>query len=328
MDATFQVSPSSEDASCATFAPGSFEPDKRAIHHPFATQQVHREAFWRDRPAAVASAIQLGRWWSTDRDSSVHIAPIEAAHVTLEIALSSTMGHIIHDGCLIVDGRIPAGTVQMTPPGVGARAAFLSACDLLHLFVPVDTFLAMDCEARGYEKVGSAFDLKPRNDPMIDRLARAIVDSADLDPAIRSVYLEGLSLALLARVIAGRKRPTELGASAKRGLVAWRLRRVLAYIDDNLAEPLRLAELASAAGLSRMHFAAQFRAATGFAPHEFVMRRRVERAKQLLATSREPLVGVALDVGFQTQAHFSTVFRRYANDTPARFRQQRRLCAS
>ena len=67
-------------------------------------------------------------------------------------------------------------------------------------------------------------------------------------------------------------------------------------------------------------FAAQFRAATGHRPHEYLLFRRTERAKELLRTAM-PIVEVALTVGFQAQSHFTTVFRRLTGDTPARWRR-------
>ena len=69
-----------------------------------------------------------------------------------------------------------------------------------------------------------------------------------------------------------------------------------------------------------MHFAAQFRIATGFRPHEYLLRKRIERACDLLVTSDASLVDIALSVGFQTQAHFTTVFKRFMGETPHRWR--------
>ena len=99
------------------------------------------------------------------------------------------------------------------------------------------------------------------------------------------------------------------------------MKRVIAYIDANLESTITLADLAGVVGLSRMHFAAQFRAATGLRPHEFLLRRRIDHARHLLAEPRARLVEVALSVGFQTQAHFTTVFKRIVGETPNRWRQ-------
>ncbi len=107
------------------------------------------------------------------------------------------------------------------------------------------------------------------------------------------------------------------------GLVAWRLKRVLAFMEAQYGETVTLADMARIAGLSRMHFAAQFRISTGAKPHEYLLRLRVERAQKIMLESDEPLAQVALSVGFQTQAHFTTVFRRFASTTPHRWRSER-----
>jgi AraC-like DNA-binding protein len=104
------------------------------------------------------------------------------------------------------------------------------------------------------------------------------------------------------------------------GLTKWRLMRVLRYIDQHIREPITLATLAEVAGLSRMYFAAQFRAATGCRPHECVLRKKIERAQRMLLETSESLASIALDIGFQSQAHFSTVFKRFAGVSPYQWR--------
>src|SRR5262249_12523918 len=105
-----------------------------------------------------------------------------------------------------------------------------------------------------------------------------------------------------------------------RSLQKWRLKRVLQYVDENIGAKITLQDLSVVAGLSRMHFAAQFRAAMGLRPHEYLLKRRIERAEELLKQAQVSLVDVALTVGFQTQAHFTTVFKRFAGDTPYQWR--------
>jgi AraC family transcriptional regulator len=112
----------------------------------------------------------------------------------------------------------------------------------------------------------------------------------------------------------------ELRRRQVQGLQKWRLKRVVEYVDLHLSAKMTLAELAEVAGLSRMHFASQFRAATNLRPHEFVLRRRVLRAQELLQNTTTPIVEIALTVGFQTQAHFTTIFKRFVGSTPNRWR--------
>lgn len=105
-------------------------------------------------------------------------------------------------------------------------------------------------------------------------------------------------------------------------LPLWRLRLATAYIEANLGSPVRLEDVARATGLTRMHFAAQFRAATGVRPHDYLLHRRIERAKILLLRMETTVVDVALEVGFRSHAHFSTVFKRLAGDRPSQWRQR------
>ena len=105
-------------------------------------------------------------------------------------------------------------------------------------------------------------------------------------------------------------------------LAPWRLRRATDYIDAHLGEKISLADVASASGLSRMHFAALFRASTGLRPLKYVQRRRIEHAQETLANSDMPVVDIALSVGFQSQAHFSTVFKRLVGESPVRWRRR------
>jgi AraC family transcriptional regulator len=110
------------------------------------------------------------------------------------------------------------------------------------------------------------------------------------------------------------------GGRQVRALQKWRLKRVVEYVDIHLSDKVSLMDLAAIAGLSRMHFASQFRVATGLRPHEFLLRRRIRRAEDLLRNSTTAIVEIALAVGFQTQAHFTTAFKRFVGCTPRQWR--------
>jgi AraC-like DNA-binding protein len=114
----------------------------------------------------------------------------------------------------------------------------------------------------------------------------------------------------------------EVGATQRqiRALQKWRLKRVVEYVENHLSEKNALSDLAAIAGLSRMHFASQFRKATGLRPHEFLLRRRIQRAEELLRNTTMPIAEISLTVGFQTHAHLTTVFKRFAGCTPRRWR--------
>lgn len=185
------------------------------------------------------------------------------------------------------------------------------------------------------------------SDPVVRRLSQALEAAERGERDHGGLYADAMRLAILARLLgtparmeaatdgmpgAGTEGPGLLREAPapqdepvarrrlKSGLPKWRLKRVTAYVEENLGESVTLAGMAEAAGLSRMHFAAQFRIATGLRPHDYLLRQRIERAQAMLLETRDPLVEIALAVGFQTQAHFTTVFRRFVGDTPYQWR--------
>ena len=170
-----------------------------------------------------------------------------------------------------------------------------------------------------------------KSDPVVERLTRALTAAQRSEAEDRDLYADALRLAIYARLSSVQRSGGSDGADPQHrpaasrhpgpgGLPMWRLKRTIAHIDANLGERVSLADMAAAAGLSRMHFAAQFRIATGARPHDFLLRRRIERAQQLLAETDSSIVEIALAVGFQTQAHFTTTFRRLVGSTPYQWR--------
>jgi AraC-like DNA-binding protein len=103
-------------------------------------------------------------------------------------------------------------------------------------------------------------------------------------------------------------------------LPIWKLRRVRDFIEENLFHPIYLSELSEIAGLSRMHFAAQFRAATGQTPHAYLLQRKIERAQTLLSDQTLSVADVASIVGFKNKAHFASAFKKIVGEPPSRWR--------
>jgi AraC family transcriptional regulator len=111
-----------------------------------------------------------------------------------------------------------------------------------------------------------------------------------------------------------------LPAAVRGGLPPHKLQKVLSYIDEKLAEPVGVRELASQVHMSPFHFARRFKQAVGTPPHAYITQVRIERAKRLLSTTSLPLIEVATRVGYRTQAHFTGVFHRYVGTTPRAYR--------
>jgi AraC family transcriptional regulator len=102
------------------------------------------------------------------------------------------------------------------------------------------------------------------------------------------------------------------------------LRSIEEYIDLHLEKDLSVGELASHLEISTSYFARSFRSSVGLAPHAYVMRRRLLRAQELLASTELPLTDIALATGFADQSHFSRRFHQMTGIPPRTFRLQNR----
>ena len=108
----------------------------------------------------------------------------------------------------------------------------------------------------------------------------------------------------------------------KGGMAPRVLRRVVEFMYTNMDKQIALKDLADCAGLSLSHFSLQFRASTNQSPHQYMIRLRIERSKELLANSSLSVLDVGLEVGFRNQQHFATVFRNSVGVPPSVYRTQ------
>lgn len=291
---------------------------------------IHDELRWRqpgglDRLATGQSKILVSRWRGMDAGTHEVTAESGDSHHMIAIALRHMDVAFFLTGCPIHDGRVSPGMLQVSGPGEKRHAIFRGAYDMLHLHL--SRGLVAEClEQAGEHAPADNFRLADpcfTQDPVIERLAQSLLMAEDARAVFGALYAESIGAAIVTRLLGLRAAKDVLPARRRvAALPKWRVKRVVDYIEAHLGEPITLAELAGVTGLTRMHFAAQFRLATGVRPHEYLLRKRIERACDQLVTSDASLVEVALSVGFQTQAHFTTVFKRFTSQTPHRWRTQ------
>lgn len=107
------------------------------------------------------------------------------------------------------------------------------------------------------------------------------------------------------------------------GLSPWQIRKVSSYVELHLEQSIRNEELATIVRLNLSHFGRAFRNSFGEPPHEYVIRRRVERAQGLMLSTDAPLSDIALECGLSDQAHLSRLFRRMVGESPRAWRRAR-----
>jgi AraC family transcriptional regulator len=291
-------------------------------------QIIHREHKWFDMTAdggAVPprAGIMASRWTGYAIERSEHEAEIGPDCHVVGIALQPMPDITFYAARKLINtGHLPQGSMRVNAPGVPTRGIVRGTYDVLHLHVPNTMIMEYTDSECGQSRATPLVADHPIVDPVIERLARSLIHAEELGGAFGQSYAEGISLAITAQLFGGNAEGTSTDRPRVAGLSKWRLKRATEYMAANLSEAISLTDIATAAGLSRMHFAAQFRVATGLRPHEYLLQRRIERAQALLLTTRMPLVEIALEVGFKTQAHFTTVFARLVRETPNVWRQR------
>ena len=157
------------------------------------------------------------------------------------------------------------------------------------------------------------------------RLAIRILDAAlqiwDKDRAQAKSQIK-VAAAMLRSDIDGLPIRAAPAGRAGHGLAPWQVRKVREFIDASLDSKIRLQDCASQTGLSANHFSRAFKAAFGTTVVDYIHRRRVERAQQLMLTSEQPLSQIALSCGFADQAHYCRVFRAVVGLSPNAWRRQ------
>jgi AraC family transcriptional regulator len=179
----------------------------------------------------------------------------------------------------------------------------------LILAVPVEL-------AGGGEEIVSRFQIR---DPQVEHIGWAAKSEMERGFPNGRLYLDALATALAIHLVNRHSAGSRPGAiDARGGLPARRLRTVLGYIDDHIAESLSLPELAAIAGLGVSHFSAAFRTSMGDSPHRYVTRRRVDRARALLCEEKLSISEVAAATGFAHASHMAHHMRRLLGVTPSK----------
>jgi AraC family transcriptional regulator len=215
--------------------------------------------------------------------------------------------------------KMRSGDMSFLPAGHGFELAWNRPTHVLHASFQDDLVREL-LDAHGLAR---DFDFTAKiqvRDSVLEQLARALLAEVRSGGGFGGgMYVEGLFTALLVQLFrrhSNIEQPLTGQPAPRLGEAA--LRRALDYMRDNFAAPLTVEDVAQAAHLSPYHFSRLFKDATGFAPHQYLIKIRIERAKELLLNrTNGSLAQLASEVGFFDQAHFTRHFKRIEGVTPA-----------
>ena len=211
------------------------------------------------------------------------------------------------------------GNFIFTPASMGVSAVWRDPATVLLVEIfPGDPAMRSrsQTEAHSLEPVFNC------HDRFIAHIVLALRDLASDPHQLGAAYGESLCFALCEYLSTNFRRgdPEKLDARST-SLSSGKLRRVLEFVDAHLDQDITLHALARESGTSPFHFARMFKRRIGLAPHQFIVRRRMERAQTLLSDGDLSILEVSLQCGYSQQSHFAATFRRLVGMSPSAYRR-------
>jgi AraC family transcriptional regulator len=212
------------------------------------------------------------------------------------------------------------GDLEIIPPNLGGVWEIKSPDTALVIGLKLGVLQRMVEESGGDPQKLQVFNRFQARDAQIEHIGWAL--KAEMEngyPSGRS-YMDALATGLATRIVRNHSSLARPHRPLRAAMPARRLKAVLGYIEDNLGRDLGLGEIAAAAGLSVSHFKTLFRKSLGMPPHQYLLRRRVERAAMQLRSGNLPIGQIALENGFCHQSHLALHTRRVLGVTPRELR--------
>jgi AraC family transcriptional regulator len=264
-----------------------------------------------------------GTTWHGMRAEAYHVEMVDTPKfqtcdhsVVIHLSIPAVLELKI-DGQCDARKRVP-GDLAILPAAAVRQARSRDPHEVLVVTVSQDVVAQTALEAGD----GTPIELIPRayhRDAQLEHICWALKAEAECNYVSGPLYGESLALAVCVHLL--RQRYGKDSSLAKKGGIAPRaLRRVIDYIESNLDSPLRMASLAEISGLSQYRFAHNFKSATGVPPYQYVLRTRLDRAKQMLRQTNLSVLDIAYAVGCQSISRFNSLFRRELGTTPSHYR--------
>jgi AraC family transcriptional regulator len=257
---------------------------------------------------------------------TAHLVRITAP-VTYDFKFSTSFNYVALHDLYRVDGKtIVSGLPPSFAKDLRGKLAFIPAGGDIEGWTRIEktasVIIVMIDQIAGRQSIDLT-RLPPRidfHDPMLRSLMlrfQAILDDSSLDVPGYAETLAELLTFELTRVTGDQPVPQ----SNQSSLTKSQMRLITEYMDGHLNEKITIATLAALVGLTRFHFIRAFKQAAGVPPLQFMNRRRVDRAKELLAGPPTSVAEIADRTGFGSPIQMTRAFRRVLGTTPAALRR-------
>jgi AraC family transcriptional regulator len=190
--------------------------------------------------------------------------------------------------------------------------------DELQIFI--DPELLLDAAAELSDKAFGLVEGIGIRDPVVSIIAARLVEELSNPSSSCRLVGDAMAHALTAQLLSRHSNFRSVTVMQRIDMPAHKVRAAIDYIETHLSHDLSIDSIAAAVNMSSFRFARGFKKATGRSPHQFLLDRRIELAKDLLRSTRGKLADIAQTVGFANQSHFAAVFRQRCQMTPKAYR--------
>jgi AraC family transcriptional regulator len=226
----------------------------------------------------------------------------------------------------VVDGHIKTihsetGDVGLYPANFKQSVQWDRETEFLQLYLEPTLLYGASYEYFGCDRI----EIPPRLtffDPLIYHIGLALLTALETDGVQSRLYADSMANALAVHLVSRYSTRERAIKDFVFGGIPRNFQQVIDYINEHLDQNLSLAELANIVQLSSYHFAHLFKQTTGVSPHQYHIRCRIQRAKELLLTKNMTIAEVAHSVGFASQGHLNYHFKRLVGMTPKAFLRQ------
>lgn len=222
----------------------------------------------------------------------------------------------------VYEGQIAEGDIILTPANRPTEWFWDNEVDVLHLCIEPASLSKIAAETIEVDAARvEILNCFAASDPQIQHVGRSLLAELKSEKLGSRLYAESLTNVLAVHLIRDYSTIEQTVRQYSGGLSKSKLQRAIAYIQEHLERDLSLDEIAAEVNLSSYHFARLFKQSTGFAPHQYQIRCRVERAKELLQKREMAIADIATRLGFYDQSHLNRHFKRIVGVSPKAMQQ-------
>lgn len=292
---------------------------------PVTVNAARDESILKILPRLPVLSSQTASWNGIQLAHHQHLAAFETPEhcfpqhfITIHLNHASVVKERVLNGHFQCD-RFRDGDICLTPTTAPVSVRLHDSCETIHLYLEPALMTRLTAEVVDVD----GLELVPQfklNDPLIYQIGIALKTKLETNKVWDRLYTESMAMAISAHLIQHYSIQNLKVRSYADGLPQTRLQQATEYINAHAAQNPSITEIAQMVQMSPFYFSRLFKQSTGLTPHQYLLKCRIQQAKQLLKTTNLLLATIATQVGFVDQSHLTRNFKRQVGVTPSQFR--------